>query len=201
LFVLPAILIAALDPLADALVLTRTGIGAGEVWRLWTGHWVHFSGSHLGWNLGVMVLAGVGLESRRPGSLSRYTVIVAPLISVSLLIGQPAMSRFGGLSGLATGVVVLLGLALMDNAGRDRRLGLGLLLLVAVKLGHDLLEPAALFSRFATPGIRPLALAHLVGAGLAVFFAGISLLGTALFPTFVHDHKNARRLTQRGRSG
>jgi rhomboid family GlyGly-CTERM serine protease len=174
LFVLPVSLISALDPLAGALVLTTTGIDAGEVWRLWTGHWVHFSGSHLGWNLGVMVLAGVGLESRRPGSLWRYTVIVAPLISVNLLVGQPAMNRFGGLSGLATGVVVLLGLALMENPGRDRRLGLGLLLLVAVKLGHDFLEPAALLSRFATTGIRPLALTHLVGAGLALVFAGIS---------------------------
>jgi len=201
LFVLPAILIAGLDPLAGALVLTRTGIGAGEVWRLWTGHWVHFSGSHLGWNLGVMVMAGVGLESRRSGSLSRYTVIVAPLISVSLLIGQPAMNRFGGLSGLATGVVVLLGLVLMENPGRDQRLGLGLLLLVSVKSGHDLVEPAALLSRFATLGIRPLALAHLVGAGLALVFAGISLRGTALIPAFVHDHKNERRFTQRGSSG
>ena len=69
LFALPAAVIAAIDPLAQATLLTRAGIGSGELWRLWTGHWVHFSSSHLGWNLGVMVLAGAELESRRAGSL------------------------------------------------------------------------------------------------------------------------------------
>ena len=171
LFALPAIAIAVLGSTAftGGLLWTRDGIGAGELWRLWTGHWVHFSGSHLGWNLGVMVLAGAELESRRPESLWRYTVIAAPLISLALWwVGPSAMVTFGGLSGLATGVVVLLGLTLRRESGRDRWVGLSLLIFVALKVSHDLLQPVALFSQFSTSGVRPAALSHLAGAGLAL---------------------------------
>jgi rhomboid family GlyGly-CTERM serine protease len=167
LFALPAALVALVPSLAGALLYDRTAVLQGEVWRLWTAHWVHFSGSHLLWNLVALALAGTWLEMHRPGWLWRYTLFAPPLITLILLVLQPAMTGYGGLSGLATGVVTLLGLALLETPAANHLLGLGLLALVAAKLAIDPLRGATLLATFASADVHPAELAHVVGAGVA----------------------------------
>ena len=153
-------------------VYDRTAILSGEGWRLVTGNWVHFSASHLGWNLLVLLGAGACLEFRRPGSVAQLTLVGAPLIGLGLLAGVPDMQRFGGLSGLAMGTVTLLALTWTQGARTERLMGGGLLLLLAAKIGWEWSHPAALFSDLEATGARVATAAHVLGAvGALVVFA------------------------------
>ncbi|MBI2813633.1 MAG: rhombosortase [Opitutae bacterium] len=164
LFALPALLLG----LAPRVFLyDRTAIMHGEAWRLWTGHWVHFSASHLAWNLVVLLGAGTWLEQARPGLPGRFTLVGAPLISLGLLGLTPAMQAYGGLSGLATGVLVLLALVQLQARAAERGWWIGLLGLVAAKILHDATHAGPLLSRFETGVHQASAAAHVLGAGLA----------------------------------
>lgn len=167
LFALPALLIAARPEFAHILVCRRDALAQGEFWRLWSGHWVHFSPSHLGWNLAVVLVAGTGLEGVRRNGLLRFTLLAPPLLSLLLCWLDPRMHTYGGLSGLATGVVVLLGLQLRSTC-TDPWLGFALLLLVAVKLGYEAVPSMSLFVEFSSPGVHSAPLAHAGGAALAL---------------------------------
>jgi hypothetical protein len=95
--------------------------------------------------------------------------VAAPLLGVSFLAGAPAMQFYGGLSGLATGVVVLLALGQWTHDPRGRAWWGGVLVLVALKIGADAVRPAPLFAAFGGD-IRPSVLAHAAGAALAAAF-------------------------------
>lgn len=168
LFGLPALGAAAAPA---AFVYERTAILHGEWWRLCTGHWVHFSASHAAWNLLVLLLSGTWLERLRPGVLLRYTLLTAPLLGLGLLAFAPTMTTYGGLSGMAVGAVVLLGLTLLDAAPAGRLWWLVALALVAGKIAWEAATSEAIFSRFASGAISPSVESHLLGAvlGLATF--------------------------------
>lgn len=153
----------------DLLLYDRSAILQGEWWRLWTGHWVHFTLSHLAWNAGVLLGAGTWLERVQPGSLLRYILLAAPLMSIVFLIGEPAMHRYGGLSGLVTGVVVLLALAQLTRGPEAAWWG-GLLVLVTIKIGFDTAQDAPLFAAFDSNAVRSSGLAHALGAVTAFAF-------------------------------
>jgi len=176
-----SILLAALPHYHNALLFDRTAILGGQFWRLWTGHWIHFSPSHLLWNVVALSFTGAWLEARQPGLLLRYTAVAAPAISVGLLVLEPHLITYGGLSGLGTGMVALLGITLCRSRGFDRTIGVSTLVLLTAKLLHDLIPGTALLSRFDLPAVQASTTAHLLGTLLAVignlagpkpFFAG-----------------------------
>lgn len=165
LFAVPA----ALAGLAPAVfVYDRAAILRGEAWRIVTGHWVHFSAPHAAWNLLVLLVAGTWLERVRPGALLRCTLFAAPVIGFGLLGCAPTMAFFGGLSGLAVGVVVLLALTQLSEAPAARVAWIAALALVAAKILWESTGGAALFSDFGAAAIRPSGAAHAWGAATAV---------------------------------
>lgn len=165
LFALPAGLLA-LAP--GALLYDRVAIMQGEWWRLWTGHWAHFSFSHLAWNLAVLLAAGTWLEKAHPGLLWRYVMAGAPLIALGSMALAPEMHTYGGLSGLATGVVVLLALVQFETQPAERGWWIAVLLLTGGKIAADAISPVALFSRFNAGEIQVSVLAHVLGALFAL---------------------------------
>ena len=48
---------------ASWLILDRTAVGQGEVWRLLTGHLLHYTPRHLGWDLLAFLLLGGWCEA------------------------------------------------------------------------------------------------------------------------------------------
>ena len=168
--VVPAILLQLAPATHSALLYDRAAILRGEWWRLWTGHWVHFTASHLIWNLLVLAGAGWWLERVRPGSLLRYLAVAAPVLGLSFLAGAPDMSTYGGLSGLATGVVVLLALVQLGRDRAARTWWFGALAMVALKLALDAAQPAPRFASFGALAVRPSTLAHAAGAAAALIY-------------------------------
>lgn len=172
LFALPVAL-AALAPVASRF--DRAAILHGEWWRLVTGHWVHFSVSHAAWNLLALLAAGAWLERVRPGALLRYTLLAAPLISLGLLALAPTMAFYGGLSGLAVGVVVLLALTRLSATTSTLAWWCAALALVAAKLAWESAGGGAAFSDFGPAAIRPSVEAHWLGAVTALAYHAAAL--------------------------
>jgi len=148
---------------SDFLIYDRRLIFQGEVWRVWTGHVVHFGSSHLVWNLAVFLPAGVWLERLWPACTRWFYALCPLVISAALLVLDPSLVRYAGLSGAATGMLVLL--AALQLGRRDEEpawFWISVLWLVAVKIGVELFTGAPVFvSGFGD--IRTVPLAHIFG--------------------------------------
>ncbi|QOL51630.1 rhomboid family intramembrane serine protease [Massilia litorea] len=103
-----------------ALAWERDAILAGQWWRLWTGHLVHFGWQHALFDA-VVLFAGSSLLERGLGMrrLLRQLLLVAPLISLALF-AVPGLVEYRGASALAATVALAAGIALWPLAGRWR---------------------------------------------------------------------------------
>lgn len=91
----------------------RQAILAGELWRLLSAHFVHFSSSHAVMDgLTCLILAsGLRRMDKRRGILLRLAIL-AVAISLALMLLAPTMEIYRGASGLAVALAAALGLAL-----------------------------------------------------------------------------------------
>ena len=170
----------------NVLEYDRQAFERGEIWRVVTGSLVHWSGGHLLLDLGALVVAGVLFE--RSLGIRYPSVLLGAFAAVSvLLILDPAIVRYRGLSGVAAGQYAAALVAEIRHHGRDigRDRVLSQLSLVATVCAA-LLFAAKLAVEFATGDLilgtarfgdigRPLPVAHLAGvAGAlsAVFLGG-----------------------------
>jgi len=161
-------------PVRELLAFDRTGIAAGEAWRLLSGHFVHLGISHLALNL-----VGLALVWYLVGG--RYTTVrwlfVAILSIVAMDAGfwalNPELDWYVGLSGLLHGLLAA-GLVVAVRE-RDRE-GLVIALFVIGKLAWEQWG-GPLPGSEATAGGAVIVDAHLYGAiggALAGIVAGFT---------------------------
>jgi rhomboid family GlyGly-CTERM serine protease len=179
---LVAVLALVFQSVFEKLIYDRSLIFRGQVWRCWTGHVAHYGLSHLFWNLAVFVPAGCWLERLWPRGGRWFYAVCPPVISLALLWLDPSLIRYAGLSGLATGVLILLaGRQLSGKNHEPAWLWLGVLALVGAKIVLELITGAPLMvSGFA--GIRTVPLAHLGGLICGGFFLVIARLQISWTP-------------------
>jgi rhomboid family GlyGly-CTERM serine protease len=160
------------DAVKQALLYDRGAVFHGQLWRLWTGHLVHFSASHLGWNLLVVALAGAWIECS--GFRARgWFAAAAPLaISLALLVGEPTLGSYGGLSGVATAAVAF-ACASEWRRGAGRALWCTALGLIGIKTAWEYWGAGSLFAHYTSAAVRTVPLSHLSGA---CFGAGMGFL-------------------------
>ena len=149
--------------LASQMVYDRAAILSGEVWRLLTGNWVHFSARHLLYDLLALGIAGWIIERRGYPYFGLLCVLSAISIGTVLLAMRPEVQSYGGLSGVATGAIIYLALQGLKEPAPWRWICIAALVLIA---GKVLLESTT--GRFiiaATGGVPfvPLPLSHIVG--------------------------------------
>ncbi len=158
--------------IAPLLVYERRSILSGELWRLFPGHIVHFSASHLMYNVLVLGLAGWIIESRRYPHYFLVCVLSALSASLAILAFKPDMNVYGGLSGIASGAIVYFSLWMIREAGPGRWLGCGTLLLTAGKVIFESLGDKPLFADIGAIPFQPVPLAYLTGGLTAcvIFF-------------------------------
>lgn len=165
---LAAAAVLALWPAAQpSLVFDRTAILHGEIWRLYSGNLTHFGVNHLAWNLAVLLVAGSWVERLRPWRAGGFLLTAPAVIGLALLLFRPGLEFYAGLSGVTTGAVVLLALMQGSEPGIGRWLGVGLLLLVAIKLAAEWVGGGAVFAHFAGTSVRVEPAAHLAGLAWA----------------------------------
>lgn len=149
---------------ADALRYERAAIVSGEVWRLISGHFIHFNWAHCLLNVGGLVVLAVAL----PGSIRawRCCLWLATWIGFALFLALPGLEHYAGFSGIEYGLVVVAWLPRI----RDEPIAAVVLFALLVRaccqwLGTGNADAAAWL------GAPPLAAAHLAG-----LVAGVLLL-------------------------
>lgn len=151
-------------PLAQFLVYDRRAILAGELWRLFTCHLVHFSLSHLLSDLAGFMTAAWIIWNRGYRNFWLLCVVSAFSVSGAIFLWQPGMAVYGGLSGIVNAVFIYAVLRGVREEGRWRWFCLAAIFLC---FGNMLWEVLSGAPSLAVPGrypFVPVPLAHLVGA-------------------------------------
>jgi rhomboid family GlyGly-CTERM serine protease len=157
-----------LPTLPPLLVFDRAAIAHGEWWRLVTGHWVHFTAAHLLYNLVVLAVAGAIVEIRGYGNLAALVLLAAVLIGALLYLAEPGMVRYGGLSGIATAVVMSLALHGLGDRPPWRYLSLIVLAALTAKLALEFGLGRSIVPGLSGMSFRTVPLSHAAGAIAAV---------------------------------
>ncbi len=157
-----------LPPVASSLIFDRSAILDGEVWRILSGHAVHFSSTHFVYDLLAFGIAGFVIEYKRYPNCGLLYLLMALAIGVSLLICRPAMYYYGGLSGLACGAMVYLALPGLHDTPSMRLISASMLVLVVVKIGFELYSGQSVLQEGRAAAFIPMPLSHLVGGVVAV---------------------------------
>ena len=128
------------DSLIHALTWDRDEIGAGQWWRLWTGHLVHYSLRHALLDATVALLLGVIMEKHFTRRIvAAVWLLGAPAISLALWWLVPDLVEYRGASAIATLLGVLSGAALWSSTQRYRILLVTLATIFCAKTACDVL--------------------------------------------------------------
>jgi rhomboid family GlyGly-CTERM serine protease len=92
----------------DALLYDRTALAAGEWWRAWTGHWVHFGWPHFVADTGLLLILGWVLAAHHRAFGLAALLLMPPFISAAMYWFDPGMERYGGLSAVDLGLLLYL---------------------------------------------------------------------------------------------
>ena len=146
------------------LIYDRLAVEQGEIWRLFPCHFVHYSPSHLFWNLAVIISVALMLEMQkslrwRP-PLALALLIMGPLLHAL----EPGMQLFCGLSGLATAMTVCLCLSRIQYAEEAKWVWATTLTLLAGKVFIEFRAPSPFFAQADAVEFQVIPLAHLIGA-------------------------------------
>ena len=157
--------------LTDALIYDRAAIQAGEIWRLWSGHLVHFSASHFWLDGTAFLLCGWLLETRTHRSRPLYFLGAPAVISLTLFAFVPDMARYGGLSAFVMATLVYIALTIVRQGPVS--IGWTVLVVLGAKTGYELIYRSSLFASLPSVSVAPAS--HLAGAafGLLVAIAGV----------------------------
>ncbi|MFZ5495256.1 MAG: rhombosortase [Verrucomicrobiota bacterium] len=171
---LVALAIQFFPPWRGALLYERAGLMAGEWWRIWTGHLVHFGWPHFVMDAGLLLVVGWFAEHRHPWFTRLGLVLMPAFVSGSLFWLEPGIARYGGLSAVNLGLLLYVA---ATGWSRDR---------------HEWFWPAVIAAyaaellfehlrggqgggtiRFDDPGIRVATGAHLAASAYALLALGV----------------------------
>jgi rhomboid family GlyGly-CTERM serine protease len=131
----------------------------GEIWRLWTGHLVHYDLRHFLTNAIAIAVPIALVDHRSRRSILLSMTLLAPLISLTLLAGAH-FDEYRGASALALAVWVASALTLLrGRSASDRSTGAALIALAIGKLAFETAGAGHLWTE-----VAPLPLAHAAGA-------------------------------------
>jgi rhomboid family GlyGly-CTERM serine protease len=165
----------AAPPYADSLAFDRQAILAGEVWRLWTGHWVHFSHQQLLLDVSTLLLAGaIAQREFGPRFITEILVFGMPALSIGLLLVAPELVYYRGVSGVVMMLAFVAGAALWSRRPGLRAILVMLGLVVAVKAVMDAAGLVPDLSGLPT-GVQVAWQAHVLGAGIGWACARLKL--------------------------
>jgi rhomboid family GlyGly-CTERM serine protease len=166
------LLVALLPGWSSWLIYDRGAILSGEIWRMFTCHWVHFSISHLVYDLLALSIAGWIIESRRLPHFGWLCLLTPWFVSAAVLWLEPQTKYFGGLSALATAAVVYLALFGLHDAGPWRWICLVALLGIAGKIIFEAFTGRMLFATTGNVPVTVSVSSHVTGAVIALMFYG-----------------------------
>lgn len=152
-----------------ALLYDRAAVSAGEFWRIWTGHFVHFGWPHFIADTGLLLILGWLLQARHARFSHLALGAMPAFISAVLYWLDPGMLRYGGFSALDLGLLLFLALQGWQRNWADwfwpavLAIYVGEIIFEAARGGHG-----GGMIRFDDPGIQVATSAHLASAAYAL---------------------------------
>lgn len=154
--------------LGDLMAYDRLALLSGQLWRLWSGHLVHFSARHAITDAAALFLIGAVLE---PLLGTRRLCLAlgwgAALIGLALLLGLPELTHYRGLSGLDVMMAVMALCTLWQHRTLPRYRVAALAALLVFKTASEALG-ITLGSSSLPMGITVMWQAHALGAACGV---------------------------------
>ena len=179
-----AALIIQLNPAwRSALLYDRAALSAGEFWRVWTGHLVHFGWPHFIADTGLLLILGWLLQARH-ARFSNLALGFMPLFITAVLYWlDPAMLRYGGLSAVDLGLLVFLALQGWQRHWTDWFWPAVLVIYVG-EIVFEIVQggQGGGMIRFDDPGVRVATSAHLASAACALLAWLTSRIGRKKMP-------------------
>ena len=150
----------------------RTQISEGQIWRILSGHFTHWSTNHLFWDLLVFVILGSICEKINKKNYFACLILSTICISMGVLAFLPDMELYRGLSGIDSALFVLLMVEILKRKYKEKSfvwvffIIFGFLCFIG-KLLFEIISGSTIFVE--SSGVMvPVPLAHLIGG-----FAGI----------------------------
>lgn len=144
-------------------IYDRYAIMEGDYWRLFTGHLIHFSISHLVINLSVLVIVYEILGEDHFKKLEKILLYGIALIGPILFIIDPFLAYYGGTSGLSSAVFFFALIVLYQTTdGAIKHLYSYGLLICLIKTFLEIISNTSLFVSLPV-GIHGVPLSHLCG--------------------------------------
>jgi len=95
-------------------------VGAGELWRVITCHWTHWKLDHLFWDVFALVVLGLMCERRTRVGWLVCLGSASVAIPTTILLLQPEMETYRGLSGLDTALFAMLAVLMLHEKWSER---------------------------------------------------------------------------------
>lgn len=159
----------------------RAAIGAGELWRLLSAHYVHLNMAHALMNLAALTLVFALLHrAATPVAWCAVYAVTGLAISLALLWLDPVLARYVGASGVIHGLIAFGALRRLRAAGAE---SLVLLAGLAIKLAYES-QAGPIAGSEALIGAPVIVQSHLYGAIAGGLIGLGSIGGTALQARF-----------------
>jgi rhomboid family GlyGly-CTERM serine protease len=173
-----AVVVFLIPALHALLVYDRSAVFGGQLWRLATGPWVHFSISHFFYDTLVLGMAGWMIERRAYSNFGWLCAITPVVTGLVMLALEPRLEICGGLSGLATAAVVFLALSGLRESGAWRRICWMALIATTTKIVLETTTGRFAFLPDGNPSFVPVPSIHIMGAltALAVYLWNKALI-------------------------
>jgi len=155
----------------------RAAIGAGEVWRVITGHWLHWSFDHFLWCTITFLAIGSICENLSGKGYLATLAAASFIISLVCWLAAPELAYYRGLSGLASAIFMFAAVMMVRDAWMVQDWRKVLLpavagLAFAGKVLFEFVTGSLLFVD-STGVFDPVPLAHLAGGGTGLLTAWI----------------------------
>jgi rhomboid family GlyGly-CTERM serine protease len=153
----------------DGLLYDRDALQAGQWWRIWTGHLVHFGWGHFVADAGLFLILGAQLQVRH-ACFARLALLLMPaFVSAVIYWFDPTMIRYGGLSAVNLGLLLFFAAQGWQRNWTDWFWPAVLLIYVGEVI-FEILQggQGGGMIRFDDPGIHVATSAHLASAAYAL---------------------------------
>lgn len=160
------------------LTLDRHALSSGEVWRLWTGHLVHFSAMHAAEDIILLFVVAAIAEREIGGRATAIALLIsAPLISLGLILLVPDLALYEGSSALSAFLGFIVGTLIWRRAPH-LRFAIGCIGLVVV--AKTSLDAAGVLAGFSSvpEGVRIEWQAHVIAWLIAASLMAIGAHAT-----------------------
>ncbi len=156
------------------LQFDRGRIAAGEIWRLLTGNFVHYSWPHLAANLGAFAALCWIAEGRSRGVVAVVT-LSALAVGAGVFVLAGGVTTYRGVSGIdcALAAWVLTTMAMQDGRAQGL-LWTGVLSAVAFKAVFEATTGQLLLPTSAPAGVAVVGVTHVIGLAIGLLAAAIS---------------------------